>query len=60
MRLSVLSPMKSLDTALTQRFCQNLNRIAEGVGVDKNLIPYSRKSTPVSSYCTSPAGFKKL
>ncbi|CAG7832933.1 unnamed protein product [Allacma fusca] len=59
-RLSVLSPIKSLDTALTQRFCQNLNRIAEGVGVEKHRIPYSRKSSPISTNCSTPAGFKKL
>jgi len=57
-KLSVLSPMKSVDTALTQKFQSHLNAIAEAVGVEKCRIPYSRKSSPATSVCSSPSVLK--
>ncbi len=55
LRLTVVSPMKAVDQSLTKRLSHHLNRLAEGVGVEKGRIPYSRKSSPASSTCTSPS-----
>ncbi|OXA50663.1 hypothetical protein Fcan01_14051 [Folsomia candida] len=52
-RLCVSSPMKSVDHFISRRFPQYLNQIAESVGVDRGKIPYSKKSSPLSSNASS-------
>ncbi|CAL8096753.1 unnamed protein product [Orchesella dallaii] len=53
-RLFVMSPFQSLDTVLTHRCNQYLIKMAEDVGVERSKIPYSRRSSPSSTSCSTP------
>jgi len=53
-RLFIMSPFQSLDTVLTHRCNQYLIKLAEDVGVERSKIPYSRRSSPSSTSCSTP------